>query len=700
MWLAKLFQVLNTPEGKRGKRLDDQLASFPYVNGKLFAENLAFPDFDSVMREMLFTCIALDWSLVNPAIFGSLFQSIMVKEKRRHLGAHYTSEENILKVLQPLFLDDLHAEFDQVRTSKRRLEAFHGKLGTIRILDPACGCGNFLVIAYRELRLLEIEVLRELLKKETNLTLDVLSLLRIDVDQFYGIEYEEWPAQIAQVALWLTDHLMNLAVSTEFGQYVARLPLKKSPVLVHGNALRIDWSTVVDPALLTYIVGNPPFIGHQYRSDEQVEDMDAVWGAEGRAKRLDYVTCWFRKAVSFMELNPKLVTALVATNSIAQGEQVGTLWQDLLARGTTIHFAHRTFQWMSEARGRAAVHCVIIGFALSPPLPPASRVIFDYATPRSQPYAIRAKNVNPYLVDGPTVLLPSRTRPTGGRPGLFQGSKPWDGGHLLFTEEEKDEFVALEPAAEPWIKPYVGGEELINGGWRWCLWLKDITPAELKKMPLVQARLKGVAAARKRSPTPAVIELAKQPTLFAQDRQPDVGYLAVPEVSSESRRFVPMAFLDADVIASNKLLIGVGATLYDFGILNSTMHMAWVRSTAGRLKSDISYAPAVYNNFPWPVPNPKQRAAVEAAAQKVLDTRDSFPDASLADLYGAVAMPPALTKAHAELDRAVDAAYGRRTFKSEAERTAYLFERYVATVAPLASGKSAKTRRKKAKAVV
>ena len=366
MWLGKLFQVLNTPEDKRGKRLDEQLASFPYVNGKLFSEHLAFPDFDSVMRETLFVCIALDWSLVNPAIFGSLFQSIMVKEKRRHLGAHYTSEENILKVLRPLFLDELHAEFDQARNSKRRLEAFHDKLGTIRILDPACGCGNFLVIAYRELRLLEIEVLRELLKKETNLTLDVLNLLRIDVDQFYGIEYEEWPAQIAQVALWLTDHLMNLAVSTEFGQYVARLPLKKSPVLVHGNALRIDWSTVVDPALLTYIVGNPPFIGHQYRSDEQVEDMDAVWGAEGRAKRLDYVTCWFRKAVSFMELNPKLVTALVATNAITQGEQVGTLWQDLLARGTTIHFAHRTFQWMSEARGRAAVHCVIIGFALSP----------------------------------------------------------------------------------------------------------------------------------------------------------------------------------------------------------------------------------------------------------------------------------------------------------------------------------------------
>ncbi len=462
LWLAKLFQVLNTPKPARGKKLDDQLAAFPYVNGKLFAETLSFPDFDSTMRETLFTCIAVDWSSVNPAIFGALFQSIMDKTKRRNLGIHYTSEVSILKVLRPLFLDALHAEFEQVKGTKRRLEQFHAKLGTIRVLDPACGCGNFLVIAYRELRLLEIDVLRELKKKEVNLTLDVLSLLHIDVDQFYGIEYEEWPTQIAQVALWLTDHLMNLAVSTEFGQYVVRLPLKKSPVLRHGNALRIDWKTVVDPAILTYVVGNPPFIGHQYRSDDQQEDMTTVWG-DTRSKRLDYVTCWLRKAVDFMGENKAIVSALVATNSITQGEQVGTLWRDLLARGTTIHFAHRTFQWLSEARGRAAVHCVIVGFGLEEP---SSRTIFDYATPQSQPQAVSAKSINPYLVDGPTVLLPSRTKPTGGRPGLFQGSKPWDGGHLLFTEEEKIQFIKDEPASKKWMRPYVGGNELLNGGWR------------------------------------------------------------------------------------------------------------------------------------------------------------------------------------------------------------------------------------------
>ena len=681
LWLAKLFEVLNLPEGKRGKKLDEQLASFPYVNGKLFAEPLSFPDFDTEMRDTLFACIAVDWSLVNPAIFGSLFQSIMGKKGRRASGAHYTTEENILKALRPLFLDALRAEFETIRRSASRLQAFHEKLAGIRVLDPACGCGNFLVIAYRELRLLEINVLRELYRREVNRTLDVLSLVRLDVDQFYGIEIAEWPAQIAQVALWLTDHLMNLAVSAEFGQYFARLPLRKSPVIVHGNALELDWKSIIDPAKLTHIVGNPPFIGHQYRNPDQVADMLRVWGKTGKAKRLDYVTCWFRKSATFMIGNSAITAALVATNSITQGEQVGTLWQGPPMNKVEIHFAHRTFQWESEAKGKAAVHCVIVGFGLSDP---ALRTIFDYATPQSQPQAIGAKNINPYLVDGPTVLLPSRTRPTGGRPGLFQGSKPWDGGHLLFDEEEKDAFVKAEPLASNYIRPYVGGEELINGDWRWCLWLKDASPIALAKMTLVKKRLKLVAAARESSPTPAVKLLAKQPALFAQDRQPSVEYLAIPEVSSEHRGFVPMDFMAAHVIGSNKLLIGVGATLYHFGILNSTMHMAWVRAVAGRLESRISYAPAVYNNFPWPNPTPKQQEAVETAAAGILAARKQFPGVTLSVLYDKQTMPKALSKAHTTLDKAVDAAYGRRVFKSEAERVAYLFELYVALVLPLA----------------
>lgn len=695
LWLSKLFDVLNRPKERRAKALDEQLAAFPHVNGKLFEEPVTPPDFDSKMRETLFTCLVLDWSRINPSIFGSMFQSIMDKGKRRNLGAHYTSETNILKALRPLFLDALRAEFEQVRGSTRRLNEFHAKLANIRIMDPACGCGNFLVIAYRELRLLEIDVLRELLKRERNLNLDILSLVRLDVDQFYGIEAEEWPAQIAQVALWLMDHLMNLTVSTEFGHYFARLPLRKAPTITHGNALRVDWRTIIAPQALAYIVGNPPFVGHQWRNAEQMSDMSRTWGATGRFHRLDYVTCWFRKAAEFMDTNPNIRAALVATNSITQGEQVGTLWEDLLRRGARIHFAHRTFQWQNEARGKAAVHCVIIGFGL---VEPTTRTIFDYATPKSEPQAIAAKNINPYLVDGPTVLLPSRTAPRSGLPPLRQGSKPWDGGHLLFTEVEKANFVSVEPEARNWLRPYVGGDELIYGYCRWCLWLKGISPAELKRMPYVQERLRLVAEARRRSPTAVVKLLANQPTLFAQDRQPNQPYLAVPEVSSENRRFVPISFMPPEVIGSNKLLIGVGATLYHFGVLNSTMHMAWVRAVAGRLESRLSYAPAVYNNFPWPEPPPKQHETIMAAGQSVLDVRAQYAATTLADLYDITTMPTALVKAHNLLDRAVDLAYGRRSFDSEAERVAFLFEQYQALTAPLAPAPRKPTARRRSTA--
>lgn len=408
LWLAKLFDVLNRPEDRRAKALDEQLAAFPYVNGKLFAEPLTPPDFDSTMRETLFACLVLDWSQINPSIFGGMFQAIMDAKKRRNLGAHYTTETNILKALRPLFLDALRAEFEQVRGNTRRLNEFHAKLAGIRIMDPACGCGNFLVIAYRELRLLEIEVLRELLKRERNLNLDVLALVRLDVDQFYGIEIEEWPAQIAQVALWLMDHLMNLAVSTEFGQYFARLPLRKAPTIVHGNALRMDWRSVITPGALTYIVGNPPFSGARVMSPEQKTDVGLVFGAVNGGALLDYVSGWYWKALDFMKENPRIEAALVSTNSITQGEQPNVLWAPLLARGVRINFAHRTFEWDSEARGKAAVHCVVVGFALSNR---ASKTIFDYEKPRSEAQATGAKNINPYLVDGPDLTLPKRAIP-------------------------------------------------------------------------------------------------------------------------------------------------------------------------------------------------------------------------------------------------------------------------------------------------
>ena len=699
--LAQLFQVLNTPEAKRGKALDDQLAAFPYINGKLFEEPIPIADFDSAMREALLDACALDWSAISPAIFGALFQSIMDKTARRNLGAHYTSEENILKLIKPLFLDALWAEFDKVKKNRNKLFEFHKKLRSLTFFDPACGCGNFLVIAYRELRLLELEILRASLALEREFKqslIDIFQLLSIDVDQFHGIEIEEFPAQIAQVALWLADHQMNLKVSEEFGMYFARIPLKTSPHIVHGNALTLDWNSVLPAERASYVMGNPPFIGHQWRNAAQMADMERIWGTDGRFGRLDYVTCWHRKAADYMKTNPAITCALVSTNSICQGEQVGTLWGYLLEHGVHIHFAHRTFSWSNEARGKAAVHCVIVGFGLRDT---AEKTIFEYEDIKGEPHAIQAANINPYLVDAPDVILPSRTTTPPGLPQLIKGSQPTDGGHLILTETEKTELLTIEPAAEKWLRIYIGGEELINGNLRWCLWLKGISPGELKSMPHVMKRVAAVAETRKRSPTKSVQEFANQPTLFTQDRQPDGDYLALPEVSSENRRFIPIGFLSSDVVASNQLRIAVGATLYHFGIMNSTMHNAWVRYTCGRLESRYRYEPSVYNNFPWPdAPDNKTRQAIEAAAQAVLDARAAFPDATLADLYDPLTMPPALLKAHQKLDAAVDKAYGKTGFKSDAERVAFLFARYQALTSLLPADKPTKRRGKPAKSTV
>jgi len=671
--LAQLFQVLNTPEDRRAKALDEQSAAFPYVNGKLFEEMLPIASFDLAMREALLDCCALDWSAISPAIFGALFQSIMDAKARRNIGAHYTSEENILKLIQPLFLDALREEFNRVKGNKNKLFEFHKKLRTLTFFDPACGCGNFLVIAYRELRKLELEVLRTVHEGPGSRFLDIHQEISVDVDQFYGIEIEEFPAQIAQVAMWLMDHQMNLRVSEEFGMYFARIPLKTSPHIVNGNALTIEWNDVLPAERTSYVLGNPPFIGHQWRNADQMADMERIWGTDGRFGRLDYVTCWYRKAADYMRGNPAITCALVSTNSICQGEQVGTFWGYLLEHGAIIHFAHRTFQWSNEARGNAAVHCVIIGFGLREV---TGKTIFEYEDIKGEPHAVKAVNINPYLVDAPNVILPSRTNTPPGFPQIKQGSKPVDGGHFLFTESEKNIFLAAEPSAEKWLRPYIGSEELINGNWRWCLWLKGISPTELKAMPLVKERLHAISEVRLKSPTKSVQEFAAQPTLFTQDRQPDADYLAVPEVSSESRRFLPIGFLSKHVIASNMVLTCAGATLYHFGILCSTMHNAWMRYTCGRMKSDYRYSPAVYNNFPWPEPSDTQRQKIEEAAQAVLDARAQFPQSSLADLYDPLTMPPALVKAHQALDRAVDACYRKAAFTSDAQRVEFLFERY------------------------
>ncbi len=687
--LAQLFQVLNTPADKRSQALDEQLANFPYINGKLFEEALPLADFTAAMREALLDACALDWSAISPAIFGSLFQSIMDEKARRNLGAHYTSEENILKLIQPLFLDELRAEFNKVKGNRNRLFEFHKKLRLLKFFDPACGCGNFLVISYRELRELELEVLRAshlLSGMAGQQSVDVHSLIGIDVDQFYGIEIGEFPAQIAQVALWLMDHQMNLRVSEEFGLYFARIPLKSTPHIVNGNALRLDWNEVLPAERCSYVLGNPPFVGAKFMDDDQREDVRAVFEGIDNAGLLDFVAAWYVKAARYMKsVRPELVEghlprcAFVSTNSITQGEQVGVLWGWMLAQGVHIHFAHRTFSWSNEARGKAAVHCVIVGFELEDR---PGKLIFEYEDIRGEAHAVPATNINPYLVDAPDVVLPRRSNPICVVPEIGIGNKPIDDGNYLFTTEERDAFIAKEPASAKWFRRWLGADEFLNGYERWCLWLGDCPPAELRAMQEAMKRVQAVKAFRLASKSAPTQKLAETPTRFHVEFMPLAPYMVIPEVSSERREYIPLGYLTPETLASNKLRLLPVAELWQFGVLQSSMHMAWTRYTGGRLKSDFQYSISiVYNNYPWPEsPAEAQRQAIEAAAQGVLDVRAQFTGSSLADLYDPLTMPPALLKAHQKLDAAVDKAYeangGKKTYKSDAERVAFLFELY------------------------
>lgn len=682
-WLADMFQVLDTPHGKRLKKLDEQLAAFPYVNGSLFVERLPIAAFDSCMRQLLLDCCALDWSRISPAIFGSLFQSVMDNTLRRNLGAHYTKEKNILKLIRPLFLDELRAEFERLKDQPKKLHEFHQRIAKLKFLDPACGCGNFLVIAYRELRELELDILRILYRKAETGSLDVWQFnILCDVDQFYGIEIEEFPAQIAQTALWLMDHQMNLRVSEEFGSYFARLPLRKAATIVHGNALRIDWREIIKAADLSYILGNPPFGGKQFQSDEQKTDMAAVFSHVPGAGVLDFVAAWYLKAADYMADNLEIKSAFVSTNSITQGEQVGVLWSDLLNRGVKIHFAHRTFQWSSEARGKAAVHCVIIGFAL---YDATDKRIFDYETPQAEPHEIKAKNINPYLVDAPQVILVNRRSAVSDAPPIAFGSMPNDGGHLMLSLEEKADLLVREPKVIKWIRRILGSEEFINAKERSCLWLVGISPDELRAMPILMDKVAAVRRHRINSNRSSTRALADTPTVFGEIRQPINQYLAIPKTSSERRFYIPMAFLQPNVIANTELFTIGGATLYHFGILSSRMHMAWVRNICGRLKSDFRYsAGIVYNNFPWPqAVTARQKQAIEEDARGVLEVRTKYPASSLADLYDPLTMPEALTKAHHKLDAAVDATYTKRKFTGDSDRVAFLLEVYQQIASPL-----------------
>ena len=697
--LQELFQVLNTPKQNRFKNLDEQLADFPYVNGKLFEEMLPMASFDSKMRQALLDCCYIDWSRISPAIFGSMFQSVMNPVERRNLGAHYTSETNILKLIKPLFLDELWREFESIKDAStssaqaKKLSEFHKKLSTLRFLDPACGCGNFLVITYRELRLLELEILRSLYKHGQQV-LDIESIIWLNVDQFYGIEYEEFPSRIAEVAMWLIDHQMNMMISNEFGQYFARLPLKKSAKIVNGNALTTDWNSIVSKDELSYILGNPPFVGAMIMNDEQREDVKFVFKNEVNSFGvLDYVTCWYYKAAQFIQ-NTNIKVAFVSTNSIVQGEQTSILWRPLLNKfGIIIHFAHRTFKWSNEAKGNAAVFCVIVGFAN---YDTNNKSIFEYEDIKGEAHELKVKNINPYLVDAKDIFIENTSNPICNIPKMSFGSMPRDGRHFIFTKDEVDIFIKENPLAAKWIRPYTGAQEFINGYVRYCLWLTDISPNELKQLPAVLDRVEKVKSFRLSSKAASTRKFANTPTLFCQIAQPKSDFLLIPRVSSERRKFIPIGYINKETIANDQVLTVPDTTLYHFGILTSTMHMAWVKTLCGRLKSDYRYSKdIVYNNYPWPEnPTEKQIQLIEEKAQNVLDVRLQFPNSSLADLYDPLTMPPALVKAHNELDKAVDLAYRPQPFTSEANRMVYLFELYEKYTADLFSKEKTKKNKK------
>ena len=678
-WLAQYFQVLNTPTDKRLTNLDEHLAAFPYVNGKLFEEPLPIASFNSRMREILLECSSLDWGKISPAIFGSMFQSVMNPEERRNLGAHYTSEKNILKLIKPLFLDELKAEFKKVKSNKNKLAAFHQKLGNLKFLDPACGCGNFLIITYRELRLLELEVLKELYGSQQVFGIDQIML--VDVDQFYGIEYDEFPARIAEVALWLMDHQMNLLISEAFGMYYARLPLKKSATIVHGNALRTEWTDIVPKTELSYILGNPPFVGSKLLKKEQREEMAEIFSKVDNGKILDYVAAWYYLSAKLIN-DTSIKVAFVSTNSITQGEQVGVLWGAMLHEfKIKIHFAHTTFKWNNEAKGKAAVYCVIVGFAN---FDSKNKHLFNYSDIKGEPTEIACKNINPYLVDAKDTIITRRSNPICDVSKMSFGNMPLDGGNLIINDEDLNEFISKEPKAKKYILPLISAREFLNRKNRWCLWLESIEPKDLKSMPFVLERVKAVKAFRMASKAPSTQKHAATPTLFRDRKTPDT-YILIPSTTSENRKYIPMGFFTKESIANNSCHIIPNGTLYNFGVLMSEMHMAWVKYTCGRLKSDFRYSKdLVYNNYPWPkeISN-KNKKAVETKAQKVLDVRAEFPESSLADLYDPLTMPPKLVKAHQALDKAVDLCYRPQAFTNETARIEFLFDLYNEYTMPL-----------------
>ena len=689
--LGKLFQDLNKPVDTRIKNpfLTEKIqqSDFRYINGALFEERLEFAYFDKKMRETLLECLSFDWSKINPAIFGSMFQGVMDSDHRREIGAHYTTEENIKKLIDPLFMDELRDEFKKVKkkASQKALAEFHNKIASLKFLDPACGCGNFLIIAYRELRKQELEVVREefrLSKSGGHRLLNIETHFKVNVEQFYGIEILSWPCQIAKTGLWLMDHLCNMEASEEFGKHYDRIPLTKGAEILCANAHRIDWESLVPKDELSYILGNPPFVGYSNQSAEQKEDVILVCLDEKgkpikNAGKIDYVAAWYYRASKYIQ-GTKTRAAFVSTNSITQGEQVSAVWKPLFDRfGIHIDFAYRTFKWDSEATGKAHVHCVIVGFST---VDSVEKAIYDGDE------KVTAKNISPYIVDAPNVFVESRATAICPVPAMVYGNKPADGGHLFLGADEYKELLSKEPISQKYVKKVLGADEYINNIERYCLWLVDIEPSELRKMPFVMERVNKVRQMRLASPKKATQDDASTPTLFQEIRQPECDYVIVPRVSSESRYYIPIGFESPDTIVSDAVQIIPNATLYHFGILTSSVHMAWTRAVCGRLKSDYRYSKdIVYNNFPWPDVTEKHEAEVEKLAQGILDARANYNKSSLADLYDLLTMPPELRKAHNALDKTVMKLYGFTNDMSEPEIVAELMERYQRLV--LATGK-------------
>jgi hypothetical protein len=710
-WLAQLFQVLNSPEDERARNLDEDLTHFPYINGDLFKAQLHLPSFDAAMRQLLLDACEFDWSAISPAIFGSLFQSVMEPAQRRAQGAHYTTEKNIVKVIEPLLLDELRAEFRRVKARKdtgrsRALREFQQRLGGLTFLDPACGCGNFLIIAYREIRELEIDVIRELKANAGTVQMeaDATELSVVNVDQFYGIEIGEFPARIAETALWMMDHIMNNRLSLEFGQSYVRIPLRRSPHIVCADALETDWSSLLPPDACSYVLGNPPFIGAKFQVDRQRAQVRRIAALGKGGGTLDYVAAWFLTAGAYVEKSAARI-GFVATNSITQGEQVAQLWPLLYERyGLEIAFAHRTFAWGSDARGRAHVHVVILGLVRSEHVP-AVRRLFSYDDLNGEPHESAHAALSAYLADAselrnPHVVVRESHVPLNGMPPLLSGSQPIDDGNYIFERDERATFLDAEPGAERFLRPYVGAQEYLNGGERWILALQDATPAELRAMPRVVARMRAVREFRQASKRQSTLNLADYPARFNVEVIPSSPFLVIPEVSSERREYIPIGWLAPPTVPSNLVRIVLDAEAWHFALLTSAMHMAWARHIGGRLKSDYRYSIGlVYNTFPAPELDAAARRSLAVRANEILAARSEHAGATLSDLYDPDLMPAKLRRAHSALDRVVDAFYRRKRFESDRERAEHLLGLYERAVSPLplagGGGRSSKRRQQR-----